>query len=206
VLPVFGDLNLAGPQYKVLGSYRASLVTGVMAAGLAANADVLQLRWTDPNTLCLIERISCEGAGSIVAFAAGVTRFAAFVARAWTVDGSGGAAATLGATQKLRTTMPSPRLTTAGSALRISTTSALVAGTRTLDAFPHASVVASVQALAGWPVMPANAVLIESPTPNSDYVALAAIEGIVVQATVPTTGTWTAAFTVDWCEVALNNS
>jgi hypothetical protein len=43
------------------GAYRKTLVSGTMAAGLAANAEIWQLRWTDATRLCVINKVVLDG-------------------------------------------------------------------------------------------------------------------------------------------------
>lgn len=197
MIPPFADANIRRGRFTCLGAYSLSMPTGVMAAGLAAGADIFHFRWTDPAKLCLIEAVEVEGLGAIVGFTAGIVRLSAFLARAWTVDGSGGTAATMTTNNaKARTGMATSLL----GAARISSTAALVAGTRTLDAQPFGEVIAGAPATAG-----AN-ILLPSPiyapfSADSEYLTLGQNEGIVVQATVPATGTWTGGLSVRWLEV-----
>ena len=47
--------GIAKPQdYGALGHYRAVLTTGTMAAGMAANGEIIQMRWVDATRFCLI--------------------------------------------------------------------------------------------------------------------------------------------------------
>lgn len=187
-------------DYGALGSYGIASTTGVMAAGLAANSEVFNLRWTDATRLCAITSVHCSGGGSIVAFTAGVTQLQLFVARSWTTNGSGAtsAAATMtGNNQKLRTSMG----TSLVGEIRVSTTGAITAGTKTLDAQPLGSITSSVTATAGTPLWPA-AHLYELDENDQHPIILAQNEGIVIRATVPATGTWTASFDVTWMELA----
>ena len=64
-----------------LGGYRIAMQSGVMAAGLAANSEIFQFRWTDATRLCVVHKCIFDGLGSIVAFAAGVVNIRAAVAR-----------------------------------------------------------------------------------------------------------------------------
>ena len=121
-------------DYGSLGAYRASLLSGTMAAGLAGNAEVWQLRWTDSTRLCVVTSVTLDGiAGSATAFAAGFGNLQLFQARSWSADGGSGTAATLtGNNAKSRTSMGSSLM----GAVRISSTGALTGGTKTLDNQP----------------------------------------------------------------------
>jgi len=185
-------------DYGALGSYGVAARTGVMAAGLAANSEIFQLRWTDATRLCVITSVHCSGGGGIVAFAAGVTNLEVLIARAWTVAGSGGTAISLTTNnQKLRSSMG----TSLVNDMRVASTAALTAGTKTLDAQPIGSLTSSVTATAGTPLWP-PAHLYEINENDGHPIILAANEGIVVRATVPATGTWTASLDVTWMEMA----
>jgi hypothetical protein len=177
-----------------LGSYGVNLMSGTMAAGLAAGAEVFQFRWTDPTKAGLIKQVSLW-AGSIGAFTAGFCAFEFVPARAWTADGSGGTAATLTTNNgKLRTSHP----TTVLGAARIASTAALTAGTKTLDAQGLVSAGGSVTATAGTPLLPPTALI--QPYGFFFPLVLAQNEGFVIKATVPATGTWTLGVSVLWDE------
>jgi hypothetical protein len=178
-----------------LGCYRLSVRTGLMAAGLAANAEVFQFRWTDATRLAIVERISFDGLGSVTAFAAGVASLYATAARAWTVDGSGGTAVTMSTNnQKQRTSMG----TSLVGAIRIASTAALTAGTKTLDAQDFGQAVGGLTATAGAGLSPQS---MQDVLGLGFPLVLASNEGFVIRATVPATGTWTAGFTIHWTEV-----
>jgi len=56
-------------DYGALGSYRLSLLSGTMAAGLAANSEVFQFRWSDATRICVVTSIIWDGlSGSATAF------------------------------------------------------------------------------------------------------------------------------------------
>lgn len=191
-------VNRKPMDYGALGSYSVTGRTGVMAAGLAANSEIFQLRWTDATRLCVITSVHCSGGGSIVAFAAGVTIMELMIARSWTVAGTLGTAITLTTNnQKLRSSMG----TSLVNDMRVASTAALGVGTKTLDAQPMGSIVSSVTATAGTPLWPA-AHLYEVTENDNHPIILAANEGIIVRATVPATGTWTAAIDVTWMEMS----
>lgn len=178
-----------------VGNFGLDLVTGVMAAGLAANSEIFQWRWTDATRFCAIRSVSLF-AGSIVAFAAGAFQFELVPARGFTVDGTGGATATITTNNgKLRTNYGTTLLT---SAPRIATTQALGVGTKTLDAQGIGMIGGSVPAVAGNPLVSPAAELKRA---AGFPLILAANEGFVIRATVPATGTWTGGVNVEWDEV-----
>lgn len=185
-------------DYGSLGTYSVSGRTGTMAAGLAANSPVFSFRWGNATNLCAITSVHCTGGGSIVAFAAGFTNLELLIARNFTASDSAGTALTPTANnQKLRTSMGTSLVTD----IRVSSTATLTAGTRTLDAQPIGSLTSSVTATAGTPLWPPEH-LYESAENDNMPIILAQNEGIVIRATVPATGTWTASFDMSWVELA----
>jgi hypothetical protein len=185
-------------DYGALGSYRMSLLSGTMAAGLAANSEVVQFRWSDATRLCVVTSIIFDGlSGSATAFAAGFGKVDMMVARSWTADGSGGSAATIsGNNQKQRTSMG----TTLLGAARIASTAALTAGTKTLDsqALGQYSATFGTGTSVQW--IPQFDLFHIDPGGEHPLV-LAQNEGFVLRATVPATGTWQFGCTICWTEV-----
>jgi hypothetical protein len=185
-------------EYGALGIYRKSLVSGTMAAGLAAASPVYSWRWGDATRLGVVQKTMLDGlAGSSTAFTAGFGRFQMFAARSFTASDSAGTAGTLtGNNSKLRTSMGTTLLTD----VRISSTATLTAGTRTLDTDPMGQytwqfgVVVSVQYVTSVTIFG------EDVGPDMPYVC-AQNEGFVHQATVPATGTWQFGVSTRWAEV-----
>lgn len=188
-------------DYGALGSYRVSMISGTMAAALGAASEIFQARWTDATRLALVWGISLDGlAGSATAFTAGFATINVAVARGWSADGSGGTAATLtGNNQKMRTSMG----TTLMGAIRVSSTAALTAGTKTIDAQPEGQFTFSIGVVVSAIYVPnvmalyGNLEVGGNPMP----IVLAQNEGIVKRATVPATGTWQFGTTMSWSEV-----
>lgn len=185
-------------DYGALGTYRLSLLSGTMAAGLAANSEVFQFRWSDATRLCVITSIIWDGlSGSATAFAAGFGKVDVLVARSWTADGAGGSAATItGNNQKIRTSMG----TTLLGAARISSTAALTAGTKTLDSHAIAQYSAAFGTATSTQWIP-MVDLFHADAGSESPLILAQNEGFVIRATVPATGTWQFGCTVAWTEV-----
>lgn len=129
---------LVGPRpisYGALGHYRASVVTGTLAAALAAGAQLWQLKWTDATRLGALLRLRCRFL-PLTPFTGATlsdhTSVDAFQARSF-AGGGGGTTLTLsGNNQKARTSMGSSLAT-----VNVATTAALTAAT-TLDAQPFA--------------------------------------------------------------------
>jgi len=186
-------------DYGALGSYRLSLLSGTMAAGLAANSEVFQFRWSDASRFCVVTSVLWDGlSGSATAFAAGFGKVDMLVARSWTADGSGGSAATIsGNNQKMRT---GPMGASLLGAARISSTAALTAGTKSLDTQAIAQYSAAIGTATSTQWMPQFDLFHADPGGESPLI-LAQNEGFVVRATVPATGTWQFGVTVCWTEL-----
>lgn len=190
-----------------LGHYYAHVATGTIGAGAPALSEIVQLRYTGGNRLVLyLATLDLFRSG--VAFVAGAYLFDIIRSINWTVDGSGGVTQ---APIRMRTTMPASVAT-----VRVATTAALGAGTKTLDP-------AAIRAIRGIVSTAADAMMmgtISSPTnvtvgsveplllfPAREALigayplVLAANEGVSIRATVPGTGTWSAAFTLVFSEV-----
>lgn len=182
-----------------LGTYRLSMLSGTMAAGLAANSEIFQFRWSDATRLCVVTSIIWDGlSGTATAFAAGVGKVDVLVARSWTADGSGGTPATItGNNQKMRTSMG----TTLLGAARISSTTNLTVGTKTLDSQAIGQYSAAFGTATSTQWVPAFDLLHVDPGGECPLI-FAQNEGFVVRATVPATGTWQFGVTVCWTEVA----
>lgn len=183
--------------YTMTGEYGIELVSGTMAAGLAADSEIYQFRWTAAK-VCPVAEVSMW-AGTLTTFTQGAFAFRLFPARSWTVDGAGGSAATLTTNNgKLRTSFP----TTAVGAARISSTAALTAGTKTLDA-------QGIESCGGGTVADGAAVvnlnlprtyLLGGGAGARYPLLLAQNEGFVIRASVPATGTWIFGVTVRYEE------
>lgn len=181
-----------------LGSYRVSGLSGTMAAGLAANAEVFQFRWVDATRPCVITSVVWDGlSGSATAFAAGFANVQLYIARSWTADGSGGTTLTLaGNNQKMRSSMN----TTLVGGARIASTAALTAGTKTLDAQAIGQYSAAIGTATSTQWMPQFDLFHVDPGGETPII-LTQNEGIVIRATVPATGTWQFGVTMAWAEV-----
>jgi hypothetical protein len=186
-------------EYGSLGIYRKSLLSGTMAAGLAAAANVYSWRWTDATRLAVVQKVVVDGlSGSATAFTAGFGSLRMFAARSFTASDTTGTAATLtGNNNKLRTAMG----TNLVGDIRISATAALTAGTRTLDTDPLAQISLTFGTATSVQYLNPIALFGEDVGPEMPYVC-AQNEGYVIQATVPATGTWQFGISCRWAEVA----
>lgn len=124
--------------YGTLGHYRLSVVSGTMAAALAASAVVFSARWGDATRFAKITRLRTRFQ-PLTPFTAATltdhTSLDAFIGRTFTAAHTGGTALTLtGSSFKMRASMGSTLFTD----LRMATTAALGGGTVTLDPHPIA--------------------------------------------------------------------
>ena len=186
-------------DYGSLGIYRKSLISGTMAAGLAANSEIFQFRWTDATRLCAVRRVTIDGlSGSATAFAAGLGNLQLYPARAFTASGTGGNAGTLtGNTGKMRTSMG----TTLLGDVRIASTAALGVGTKTLDTDPIGQISLSFGTAVSVQYIAVPTPLLGEDIGPEHPLVLAQNEGFMIRASVPATGTWQFGVTVCWAEV-----
>jgi hypothetical protein len=198
-----GILHVA--QYPAMisaseGAYRAALVSGTMAAGLAATSEVFQFRWTSATLNCAVRSVKLSATVAGTAFAAGAPFFRMTMARTWTGVGSGGTAATLTTNNgKSRTDFA----TTSVNDIRIASTAALTAGTKTLDATDCAAIVGVSGTATTGQIVPAGTDLYYRKASDEYPIFLESNEGFVIRATVPATGTWSFAVSVEWSEFLL---
>lgn len=183
-------------DYGSLGVYSIAQISGTANAGLGGASNIYAFRNTTANVY-LVRQVRLSAGNTATAFAAGVAQFNLFVARSFTVDSSGGTAATLTTNNtKRRTSMA----TTGLARSRILSAAALGAGTWTLDAQPIGAAVAAIKATAGIPVMPP--VYLWDSRDTEYPLVCEQNEGFTVQCTVPATGTWQFTVGVDWLELA----
>lgn len=186
-------------EYGSAGHYKVSIETGAIAAGAAADAEILQLRNPSSALLAVITLLQVDYLYATTAFTAGLGRLRSTVARGWTTDGSGGTPAVLtGDNNQMRTTMGA-----AASTLRVSSTAALGAGTKTLDAQDVGQWRGAIAATANANLLDLKPVYLFNPAlaDGEHPLVLAVNEGLVVRATVPATGVWVCGLTVRWAEV-----
>jgi hypothetical protein len=188
------------------GAYRLSMPSGVIAAGLGANSEVFQFRYTTiASRVCLIHGVSVSACLNVAATAAALLSLRMTIARGWTVAGSGGTRATLtGNNQKLRTSQATSEVNDAG----VATTGAQTAGTKTFDSQDIGSVF--YQALTGAITTVPNGQLLPNTNLFGDFsagmawpIVLANQEGFTIRTgpANPATMTWGLVVNVAWSEV-----
>ena len=181
------------------GCFQLTSKSGIMAAGLAAASPIYAFRWTSGTLLAVIKRIRISAWSLGTGFAAGIGTFDLVAARPFTGSDTNGVTDTIsGNNGKLRTSMASSAL----AEIRHSSTASLIAGVRSLDAQPIASLNVGIGSAAFTPLSPSPMTLFEKPQGEHPLV-LALNEGFVIQATLPATGTWSFAITPEWDEVPI---
>lgn len=188
-----------------LGAYSYGGLTGILPAALAANSEVFQFRWADATRFCMIRKIRISAAVSTTFFAAGVpVQIDLIKSTGWTAAGTGGTAITPAALLKKRTSHPSTLL--AAGDMRIATTAALGAGTKTLETYSLATAVAAgpITASLDGLIIPPGTILWQAEIADGEHpLILAQNEGLSIRSVaVPATGTWQMSVDIHWAECA----
>jgi hypothetical protein len=132
--PLYKASRVALRPFEGLARHSVGAVSGAVT-GLASTGVVFSLRNTSTSNNLLISRMGMGYITTTAFTAAQKMDYGLFVARAFTLSDSGGTAIPMtGNNTKLRTSLATPT----GVDMRISTTTAIVSGTRTLDASPIA--------------------------------------------------------------------
>ena len=192
--------------YGSLGHYAFGGFSGILPAALAANSEIFQFRWADATRLAVILEVRISACVSTTFFAAGVpVQIDLIKSTAWTVAGTLGTGITPAATLKTRTSMGSTLL--AAGDMRIATTAALGAGTKTLEANSMRAIVAPgpiTASLNGQIIAPATALFVPDLSNGEHPLVLVQNEGFSIRSVaVPATGTWTITASMRWAEVTL---
>lgn len=193
-------------DYGSLGIYSIGATSGTMAATLGAGSPIFSWRFPTGGTatLAIVKRVLLSAIGGSTAFAAGTGKFELFAARSFSASDTGGTditPAAASATSKLRTSMATTSMVGTGD-IRISSTGALTAGTRSLDAQPLVSTACVCSATTSVNMLGASSIPFFDQRVGEHPFVLAVNEGFVIQATVTATGTWAFSVTVTWEELA----
>jgi hypothetical protein len=196
-----GNLRTVARRPPSRGDYRIGQGTAAYA-GIAANGELLQMRWTDPSRYAVIWQVSISVNASAAATAASQIDRQAIIARSWTTTPSGATAIT---PAPLRTGM-APSLF-AGQ-IQISNGAALSAGTKTLDntGVGIVSGTMGTNAITALGTVIAKADAFNAQGPNGRPIVLAQNEGLVVRMVTaqPAGSTLITYIDVDWSEVEGN--
>lgn len=207
--PTFRALRGTGRplDHGSLGHYRLCMATGTIGAALAANGELFHFRWADVSRLAVVQKILISAGANVAASAAGLVTLEAVVARGWTAAGTGGVTATLaGNNQKVRSNMG----TTLLGEVRIATTAALGAGTKTLDSQGIGNVTIGIGtgAITTSHRLPLidKIDLVEVDADSTMHpIILAQNEGVVIKngaTAFPAAMTWAMGVTIVWAELA----
>jgi hypothetical protein len=192
-----------------LGTYQVGLLTGALT-GVAAGGPIFSMRFVAGTAgtqaqLVVIQKITINYVLTTGFTTAQQIGFNAFVARSFTASDSGGSATTLsGNNNKNRTSMPTSQISATGD-MRIASTAALTAGTRTLDT----NAFYTTNGWAGSTLLTTGAIPLQQvdvyQNTGTEYpLILANNEGIVITNAVAmgATGVMTVAINVEWTESA----
>ena len=187
------------------GHYTYGGFTGILPAALGANSEIFQFRWSDATRVCIINEIKISACVSTTFFAAGVpVQIDLVKSTGWTVAGTLGTAISPAALLKKRTSMSSTLV--ASGDMRIATTAALGAGTKTLETLSLATILAPgpITASLNGQIIAPGTILYRGEIGDGQHpLVFAANEGVSVRSVaVPATGTWTASIQLDWTEAA----
>lgn len=187
------------------GSYSLGVMSGILPAALGANSEVFQFRWSHASHRCLLRSINVSAVVSTTFFAAGVpVQIDAKIARGWSADGTGGTAVVFSTanTNKKLTAHALSSLSDTG--VRIATTAALGAGTKTLDtnAFGFIAAPGPITASLNGQIIAPGTFLWQRNTHDEYPINFGQNEGFVIRSVaVPATGTWQLAVKVEWAEI-----
>ena len=194
-------------DYDIYGHFNVAVVTGAIGAAMASDGEVFQFRWADTIRMAVIQRVWLTGMRASTAFAVGAIDLKLTRATGWSANGTGGTALTL-SDPELSLRPISMSATMVGD-IRVATTAALGAGTKTLDAqdmglvTTHASAgVGAATPIIGSIYLPQTDLFEARVGDNEHPLVLAANEGFVVRAVVPATGVWNLGVAVRWAEVS----
>lgn len=123
-------------QGRVLGHYSVGSPTGLFTAPLAAAGAIFSFRWTDTASFAVLERITVGYVMSTAFVAAQVIDLDCIIQRGFTASDTGGTALLPSSTNAGTNRVRAPMSPSSIGDLRISTTAALGAGTKTADTNP----------------------------------------------------------------------
>lgn len=195
--------TIRAEDWGSLGIYSVGGSNGTtqMSAGLAANSPIWSFRNGNSSNLIIPKKVILSAACGGTAFTAGAAIFNLYRATSFSASDSAGTQILPGSGGKLRTSMGSSLMTSGNNCdIRIANTVTLTAGTRTKDAQPLGSACGGAPATAGIMMIPPKTPLLDQRV--SEYpLVLVQNEGLVLEATVPATGTWFFSVEVFWSEL-----
>lgn len=206
--PTYAAARTTVRPIEQLGTYIVGARSGAYT-GAGANTPVFSMRFVAGGAgaaqIAIIQRVTINWVLTTAFTTAQEIAFGLIVARSFTVSDSGGTQIVVsGNNQKNRTSAQTSQLATSGD-IRISSTAALTAGTRTLDS-------QSMAVANGWAgstllttgSIPLQQVVLYENFPGDTPIILQSNEGIVINNLVAlgATGVMTLAINVEWTESA----
>lgn len=192
-------------ENNFLGSYSLGLTTGIIAAALSADSEIFQFRWApdDTSKIAVVRKVLISAAVSTTYFAAGVPLEVALMrSSAWTAAGTGGTAIDPAALAKRRSTFDDSAINSGD--IRIATTGALGAGTKTLETLAMGKLIsgAPITTSLSGQIFPAGSALLDAYIDAGEWpITLADEQGLSITVPlVPGTGTWKACVNIVWDE------
>ncbi len=193
-------------EYGTLGHYSWGATSGIIPiiGTFGANGEIWQFRWSDATRLCVIRKIIIDAVVSTTMFAAGVpVELALLKSTSWSGVGTGGTRPTFSAQCKLRTSMGNSLIP--ANDVGISTTTALGAGTKTLETTPMSTAIGPnpITGILNGSIF-AQHVLWDANTGDGGMpIVLAQNEGLsITVVNAAGTGTWRLNVRTQWAEVA----
>ena len=183
------------------GAYFSGFYTGVMAAGIAANSEIFQFRAVHASLFALMRSVKISVSISTTPAAAGVpAAFELRCARAWTAQGTGGTGITWGTHDGKKRTDFATTFLGSGD-VRIATTAALGAGTKTLDG-NAARIICGQSGTAVAQIIPAETILWLRDTADEYPFLNENQEGFVIRVVeIQAAAVWKAAVEIEWAEI-----
>ena len=143
------------------GYYQMSLTTGLLAVGLAAGAPIFAFRWAPAATVpagltarCELKFFKLQWMVLTAFSTPQLVELDTYVAKSFTVNDTGGSQILPASGDQKRQKRYPDSLFVGGGDIRIATTGALTAGTRTLEAQPFSSIPGWAAAVGSGPPIP----------------------------------------------------
>lgn len=191
-------------DHGALGAYNLGVSTGILPAALGANSEVFQFRWADATRFAVIRKIRISASVTTTFFAAGVPIDIDLIkSTGWSVAGTGGTGLTPAALLRMRSDMGNTIV--ASGDIRVATTAALGAGTKTLETLALSNIVAAapITASLNGTIVAPGTILWQAEIGDGEHpLVLSQNEGFSIRSVaVPVTGTWRLSVNVTWAEV-----
>jgi hypothetical protein len=189
-----------------LGHYSLGVVSGLLPVigTLTTNAEVFQFRFADATRLALVREITVGATADVFETIGIPIQLDLVKSSGWSGAGTGGTGVTPAATLKMRTSMGSTLI--AAGDIRIATTAALGAGTKTLEGNSMAQVIGSAPittSLSSGIIIPPGTVLYRAEVAHGEYpLTLVQNEGISIRCVnAPALVQWHLSVSIKWAEV-----